>query len=255
MIVSGNSRYGIVDVYVLPSDTTTSIHIAAVLDRFPNRKVILVGDLNLDLDSIETDRDMVIADILATSGLLDMHRHFKSARRFRRPATWHQKREGNIIRSRLDYFPCSDRRIIRQYGIRDSHHFVNNHQLVCDTLTSNTLKENKSYLHGRTNFPHQTPKMGLSSKLDNFCHDIEQAALPPVSTPEQKSRRLISKASWWIINQKNALHKLPGPTNQTACRYLNRSLEVSFKEDRKRQEATTGVLSEAELNQGRIREA
>ena len=146
--------------------------------------MILVGDLNLDLDSLETDRDMEIADILATSGLLDMHRHFKSHGRNRRPATWHQKREGEVIKSRPDYFLCSDRRIIRRYSIRDPRHFITNHKLVCDTLISNTLKENKAYLHGRSKFPKRTPKMGPSSRLDSLCHNFEQAALPPISTPE-----------------------------------------------------------------------
>ena len=129
VIVSGNLWYGVVGAYVPPTDTTTSVHIATALARFPSRKVILVGDLNLDLDSLETDRDMEIADILATSGLLDMHRHFKSAGRCRRPATWHQKREGKVVKSRPDYFLCSDRRIIRRYGIRDSRHFCHQSQV------------------------------------------------------------------------------------------------------------------------------
>ena len=111
VIVSRNSRFGIVGAYIPPADTTTSMHITTALVRFPNnRKVILVGDLNLnlDLDSIETERDMKIANILATSGLLDMHCHFKSAGRCRTPATWHQKREGKVIKSRHDYFLYTD---------------------------------------------------------------------------------------------------------------------------------------------------
>ena len=84
------------------------MNITTALARFPRRKMTLVGDLNLDLDSIESERDMQIADILATSGLLDMHRHIKSAGRRRRPATWHHKREGKAIKSRSDYFLCSD---------------------------------------------------------------------------------------------------------------------------------------------------
>ena len=108
MIVSRNSRFGIVGEYVPPADTTTSMHITTALARFPRRKVILVGDLNLDLESIETERDMEIADILAISGLLDIHRHFKSAGRRRRLATWHQKCEGNVIKLRPDYFLCLD---------------------------------------------------------------------------------------------------------------------------------------------------
>ena len=146
VIVSGNSRYEVVGAYVPPTDSTTLVHIAAALVRFPSQKVILVGDLNLNLDSLETDRDMEIADILATSGLLDMQRHSKSHGRNRRPVTWHQKREGEVIKSRPDYFLCSDQQIIRRYRIRDPHHFTTDHKLVCGTLISNTLKENKAYL-------------------------------------------------------------------------------------------------------------
>ena len=160
------------------------MHITTTLACFSRRKVILVGDLNLDFGSIKLERDMLIADILVTSGLLDMHRHFKSARRRRRPATWHHKREGNVIKSRPDYFLCSNQQIIRQYGIHDPRHFATNHKLVLDTLISNTLMENKSYLHGRSKFPQRTPKMEPSSRLDSLCNNIEEAALPPVSTPE-----------------------------------------------------------------------
>ena len=85
VIVSGNLRFEIVGAYIPPADTTTLMHITTALARFPHWKVILVGDLNLDLGSIESERDMQIANILATSGLLDMHCHFKSAGRRRRP--------------------------------------------------------------------------------------------------------------------------------------------------------------------------
>ena len=209
------------------------MHITTALACFPNRKVILVGDLNLNLGSIESERDMQIADILATSGLLDMHRHFKSAGRRRRLATWHQKREGKVIKSRPDYFLCSDRQIIRRYRIRDPRHFTTDHKLVCGTLTSNTFKENKAYLNGRSKFPYRTPKMGPSSRLDSICHDVEQAALPPVSKPEQRSKSWISDASWQLVDQKNALCRLPGPLNYTEYRRLTRRLKASFQEDRK----------------------
>ena len=43
--------------------------------------------------------------------------------------------------------------------------------------------------------------------------------------------------------------------NQTASRYLTRSLKASLKEDRKQQAATTGALAEAQFDQSRIKEA
>ena len=107
VIVSGNSRFGIVGAYIPPADTTTLMHITTALARFPNQKVVIVGDLNLDLGSIETERDMEIADILATSELLYIHRHFKLAGRRRRPrlginnARGRQSSQGRIIFSAL----------------------------------------------------------------------------------------------------------------------------------------------------------
>ena len=108
MIASRNSRFGIVSAYIPPTITTTSEHIAAALSRFPNWKVILVADLNLNLDSIETDRNMEIANTLADFGLMDMYHHFKLCCKFKQQNTWHQKRKGYVVRSRPDYFLCLD---------------------------------------------------------------------------------------------------------------------------------------------------
>ena len=154
-----------------------------------------------------------------------------------------------------DYFLCSDRQIIRRYGVLDPRHFATDHKLVLGTLISNTLKENKCYLHGRTKFPRRIPKMGPSSRLNSLWDNIEETALPPVSILEQRRKSWISEALWWIINQKNSLLRLPGQLNQTASCYLNCSLKSSLKEDRKLRAATAGALAEAELNLGRIKEA
>ena len=96
--------------------------------------------------------------------------------------------------------------------------------------------------------------MGPSSKLDSMCYDIEQAALPPILKAEHRSKSWISAASWVFVDLKNAMRKLPGPTNQTEYRRLTRCLKLSFKEDRKQRAALAGALAEAELNKGNVRE-
>jgi len=254
-IVSGNKRYGIVGAYIPPKDSTTSVHVTAALDRFASRRrqVILVGDLNINLDSPESERDVEIAQLLANAGLRDMHHHFKTGRR--RSSTWHQKRNEEIVWSRPDYFLGTDRRIIRKYKIRDPRHFVTDHKLVCGYLISNELKENKNYLKGRTLFPHRTPKMGPSSKMDSLFQDIETAGKPTSSERRQGPRSgWISDETWRIVDQKNAFRRSPG-YNQTEYRCLNRRLKLAFKSDRKRRCATAGALAEAELSNGNTREA
>ena len=98
------------------------------------------------------------------------------------------------------------------------------------------------------------PKIAPSSKLDSRGHNIEQAALPPLPTLKQRSKTWILDASWRIVDKKNTLGKLPGSNNITEYRRLTRSLNISLKEDQKRQLATAGVLAEAKLNKGNIRE-
>ena len=85
MIVSRDKKFGIVGAYVPPKDYTTLLHIMEALGRFPwQRNVILVGNLNLDLDSVEPERDSEIAQLLAASRLHNMHHHFTSHQKFKR---------------------------------------------------------------------------------------------------------------------------------------------------------------------------
>ena len=140
-IVSGNKRYGIVGAYIPPKDSTTSVHVTAALDRFASRRrqVILVGDLNINLDSPESERDVEIAQLLANAGLRDMHHHFKTGRR--RSSTWHQKRNEEIVWSWLDFFLGTYHRILRKNQIPDPRHYVTDHNLVCGYLFSNKLDQ------------------------------------------------------------------------------------------------------------------
>jgi hypothetical protein len=98
-IISGKMKYSIVGAYVPPT-----VHIAATLDRFSRRRnVILVGDLNIELNAPESERDIGIAQLLADASLCNMYHHFKSGQQC--SLTWHQKHRGEVVWSRA----CSGR--------------------------------------------------------------------------------------------------------------------------------------------------
>ena len=136
-----------------------------------------------------------------------MHRHFSSCRNFNRQKIWHQKHERKIVQSRPDFFLYTDWQSLRKYSTCNPCHFVTDHNLICGVLMSNTLKKNMQYFWGRTRFPHRTPKMGPSSKMDSLCHDIKMKALPPVTTT-WTHKWWISNASWRFVDQLNALRRL-----------------------------------------------
>ena len=62
-------------------------------------------------------------------------------------------------------------------------------------------------------------------------------------------------ALWVFVDLKNALRKLPGPTNITEYRRLTQCLKISLKGDRKQRAAIARALAEAELSEGSTREA
>ena len=174
------------------------------------KNFILVRDLNIKLDSCETDRDIGIAQFLADYHLCDMHRHFK--RSPQRGSTWHHKREEVVVSSMPDYFLYTDRRVIRKYRIQDPRHFVTDHKLVYGTLCSNTLKENKRYLKCRTRFPHHTLKYGPLLQMDSLYHNVEMVAIPPFLKLERASKLCGSQmlvGNWATREMHNANYWSP----------------------------------------------
>lgn len=80
-IVSGRHQNCLVGGYVPPGDdlATTLVHITAALDSFAScqkQKLILVGDLSINIDSLESALELEIAQLLAEHSLCDVHCHF-----------------------------------------------------------------------------------------------------------------------------------------------------------------------------------
>jgi hypothetical protein len=97
--------------------------------------------------------------------------------------------------------------------------------------------------------------MGPSSMMDSLFQEIETAAKPTPSDIRKGPRSSwISDATWRIVDQKNAVRRLPG-NNQAEYRRLDRRLQVALTGDRKRRCAAAGAAAEAELSNGNTREA
>ena len=125
-LVTGLRRFTLVGVYFPPDDTTTPARAEGVLNSFRQRRNLLVlGDLNANLLSPAGDRDSEIALTMASHGLLDMSRHFRSSRMG--GTTWFQQREGNYVGSRPDYILARDRRLFTRVVTRNPRHFTTNH--------------------------------------------------------------------------------------------------------------------------------
>ncbi len=83
---------------------------------------ILVGDLNVNLRALRTERDEMIPKQVGAMDLVNMSRHFRqrSGKRLRGRWTWRMRREGRWISSQCDYFLGREtgRRRFRRVSVR-----------------------------------------------------------------------------------------------------------------------------------------
>jgi endonuclease/exonuclease/phosphatase family metal-dependent hydrolase len=137
-LVTGQRRVPLVGVYIPPADVSTLEHVRAALDRFADHpgNPILLGDLNVDLDRPEGEREEEIAVLLAHHSLMNMIPHFRQRAPNAGRKTWRQTRNGERVTARCDYIVSRDHRCFTTVGIRDPRHFSSDHLMVIGVLQS-----------------------------------------------------------------------------------------------------------------------
>ena len=88
-VVSGELKFYVVGCYIPPSDLTTLDQVRAAWARCPKGfRPLLLGDLNLNLESPRDERDAEIAAQVDHMDLADMTQHFLQRRRRRTRGRW-----------------------------------------------------------------------------------------------------------------------------------------------------------------------
>lgn len=168
ILVLGWEWTPLVGVCVPPTDVTTLEHLPIALDcvqGMPGQPPILLGNLNINMSALESDRDMAIATLLAEHGLVDMLPHFKSCHSHAN--TWQQyRKDGQRMSARCDYLLCRTRQRLQNVSIADPYCFSTDHLMVFGCLPSSRLGQNGAYLRARTRFPLRLPGWGPLTRLD-----------------------------------------------------------------------------------------
>jgi len=131
-LVTGRHQYYVVGCYIPPSDLATLDDIQKAWNHCPSgARPLLLGDLNINLESPRDERDEKIAEQCDYMDLTDITSHFRQ-RRWRRTRgkwTWRQRREGRWISTRPDYILAreEDRGRFKRVGIRVPRHHKLDH--------------------------------------------------------------------------------------------------------------------------------
>ena len=136
-LAMGARRWYIIGVYIAPEDTETMERVVAAIRKKPRgAKLMVAGDFNADIAAPEGDRRAEnIATDIAPAGLEDMARHFlpRGKRWCKDRRMWDMRRKGQVVRSRTDYILGTDRRLFRNFSVRDPRH-NSDHYMVLGCL-------------------------------------------------------------------------------------------------------------------------
>jgi len=182
-IVTGLKRQPVVGTYLPPSNLVDLPHVQAALDRFPQQKPVLMGDLNVDVSRDDNDaRTNDVADFLATNGLMDLLTQHRQRKSFRDRTTWFQHRGTQLIRSRCDYIYGRDRCLFRSVRITDPQCYSSDHCALVAVLLSAPAKCDKKCLRGRRLFPLDR-KTVPQTPINILFDEVTRAAPPPPPKP------------------------------------------------------------------------
>ena len=111
-LLTGRSGFYVVGCYIPPSDLLTLQQIESAWDQCPNKFIpVLMGDLNVDLEDLSSERDIQVAEWCDAQDITCISRHFRQRRRRRSRGrwTWRQRRLGRWVSSHPDYFLTTPR--------------------------------------------------------------------------------------------------------------------------------------------------
>ena len=95
--------------------------VKAIGRKPPGAELMVAGDFNVEILAPEGRRAKNIATDLATAGVEDMAQNFipRGRQWCRDRRTWDMKRQGQVVRSRIDYILGTDRRLFQNVAVRD----------------------------------------------------------------------------------------------------------------------------------------
>ena len=257
-LVTGEDRFYVVGCYIPPSDRVTLEQVRSAWANCPKGCIpMLLGDLNVNLESPRDERDEEIAEECGFRGLTDMSQHF--AQRHRRLMqgrwTWRMVRRGRVISSRPDYFLAreKDRCRFQNVAFRMPRHHDSDHRAIVATLYARGPRKLKQYRRRRSRFPVRLQRWGPRTEMETMFEVLQTSVEAPVAR-ESRKNNWISKATWELVDNRARLRKM-GLLVQRSLRGHNRRVQASLKADRAQRATDVADNIQLQLSEGNLKEA
>jgi hypothetical protein len=151
-LVPGEERYFMMGAYIPPADTTGVDDLRAAWTSCPeNCKPLLLGDLNINLRDLRSEREEIIADFLDDVNAVNVSRKFWQQMGRRQGLwawwTWRQRRGGRWYQSQPDYCLATERDVaqFRNMAFRQPRIHGSDHRAVIASILRGRKDRLKKY--------------------------------------------------------------------------------------------------------------
>ena len=186
----------------------------------------------MDLGNVGSrGRDKDIMASVSTAVLEDLAVNFFLRRQAwcRDRRTWATRRQGRVVRSRMDYILGSGRWIFQNVAVWIPRH-NSDHFMVVGSLHGSSPREHSRYLGSRTRLPLRPPGRQTRTRADKLFTELRRAVpKPDKQAPHQKS--WISADTWRLVNKRVSTRRESG-RDQRRLRKSGRTIQASLKEYR-----------------------
>ena len=248
LLVSGSKRWHLIGTYCSPSlpHDTVCTEITFAAQWHPNTPIILMGDLNANLHSPTTTRDVDFSTLTLSLHLIDPLGLFKQ--RNDRSYTWKQKlHDGRIITSCCDYILTPAGHRIFNAQIVPPECFCSDHYAVWTFIAGQETQTHQRIVCFRSHFP-----SFLSATIDDWIEDCKFQILkdhwdPPSrpSAPDARQRSWISQRTWNLIDARHTLRRFSA--RATILMSLRHQIRRSLNCDRRDRFEKIGADIDAHL--------
>ena len=255
-LITGELRYYVVGCYIPPSSTAELADIRRAYKRCPKGfKPILMGDLNINLESPRDERDMEIAEQVDWMDLGCLTDHFRQRRRCvtRGRLTWRQRRLGRWVSSKPDYFLAreGDRRRFRRVVLRRPRHHDSDHRAIVAVFYAGNKKKMKVYRKKHCRFPLRVQHP--LGELETIFEELK-ASIEPSGPRNTKANSWISENTWALVDHRAMLRR-GGRLPKAGEHALGRRIKASLKKDKHQRVEDAAEQISSHLNNGELKES
>jgi len=255
---TGGKRFYVVGCYIPPDDLDALENIKLAWEERPEgHSPLLLGDLNINLESPRSEREVEIAEQCDYMDMQDMSRQFHhgGGRQTQKRWTWRHKRRGRWEAYQPDYFMAQgrDRKRVKQVRLRQPRHHGTDHRAVIAKLYGGAEGKMKAYRQKRTTLPLRLPNGGPRTEMESIFEQLRESCEPPPAR-KRPANAWILETTWALVDHRAQMAN-GGRLTRRGYRKLSRKVRASLKRDRQKRAHEAGTTMESHLESGELQEA